>query len=83
LSLIMTTEPGVKPKPRASSPTNPRGKETIMDLLVKFSCDEAGASAVEYAFLLAFIAVAIAASVITFGKAVADSFVNSTTKMFG
>ena len=39
-----------------------------MDLLVKFSCDEAGASAVEYAFLLAFIAVAIAASVMTFGQ---------------
>jgi Flp pilus assembly pilin Flp len=83
LSLIMATEPGVKPKPRASSPTNPRGKETIMDLLVKFSCDEAGASAVEYAFLLAFIAVAIAASVMTFGNAIKDSFVNSTTKMFG
>jgi Flp pilus assembly pilin Flp len=54
-----------------------------MDLLVKFSCDEAGASAVEYAFLLAFIAVAIAASVMTFGNAIKDSFVNSTTKMFG
>ena len=54
-----------------------------MDLLVKFSCDEAGASAVEYAFLLAFIAVAIAASLMTFGSAVKDSFVNSTSKMFG
>jgi Flp pilus assembly pilin Flp len=54
-----------------------------MDLLVKFSCDEAGASAVEYAFLLAFIAVAIAASVMTFGIAVKESFISSTTKMFG
>jgi len=83
LSLIMATEPGVKPKPRASSPTNPRWKETIMDLLVKFSYDEAGASAVEYALLLAFIAVTIAASVMTFGNAVRDSFANSTTKIFG
>ena len=54
-----------------------------MDLLVKFSGDEAGASAVEYAFLVAFIAVAIAASVMTFGNAVKASFETSTFKMFG
>lgn len=53
-----------------------------MDLLAKFSSDEAGASAVEYAFLLAFIAIAIAASVMTFGNAVRDSFATSTAKMF-
>jgi Flp pilus assembly pilin Flp len=53
-----------------------------MDLLVKFSCDETGASAVEYAFLLAFIAVAIAASVMTFGNAISNSFATSTAKMF-
>jgi len=79
----MATEPGVKPKPRGGSPTNPCGKETIMDLLVKFSCDEVGASAVEYAFLVTFIAVAIVASVTIFGQAVRDSFQNSTTKIFG
>ena len=55
----------------------------MMDLLIKFTCDEAGASAVEYAFLMAFIAVAIVASVTTFGNAIKDSFVDSTTKMFG
>lgn len=54
---------------------NPRGKETVMDLILKFSADEAGAPAVEYALLLAFIAVAIAASVQTFGLAVANLFV--------
>jgi len=54
-----------------------------MDLLVKFSCDEVGASAVEYAFLVTFIAVAIVASVTIFGQAVRDSFQNSTTKIFG
>ena len=52
---------------REPASTDPRGKETIMDLIMdllsKLSCDEAGASAVEYGFLLAFIAVAIAASV--------------------
>ena len=37
LSLIMTTEPGVKPKPRAISRLTLCGKETIMDLIVKFS----------------------------------------------
>ena len=81
MSLIMVTEPGVKPKPRASSRLT-RGKETIMDLLSKFSGDEAGASAVEYAFLVAFIAVAIAASVLTFGQAIKDVFVNANSKLF-
>jgi Flp pilus assembly pilin Flp len=45
-----------------------------MDLLVKFFYDEAGASSVEYAFLLAFIAIAIASSVMTFGNAVSHKF---------
>jgi Flp pilus assembly pilin Flp len=45
-----------------------------MDLILKFSYDEAGASAVEYAFLLAFITVAIAASVRSFGTTVANLF---------
>jgi len=54
-----------------------------MDLIIKFTCDEAGASAVEYALLMAFIAVAIAASVATFGAAVRESFLSSTAKMFG
>jgi Flp pilus assembly pilin Flp len=53
-----------------------------MDLLVKFFCNEAGASSVEYAFLLAFIAVVIASSVMTFGNAVRDSFSNSNSKLF-
>jgi Flp pilus assembly pilin Flp len=46
-----------------------------MDLILKFSADEAGAPAAEYALLLAFIAVVIAASVQTFGAAVANLFV--------
>ena len=45
-----------------------------MDLIMKFTCDEAGATAVEYAFLLAFIAVFIVASVQSFGAAVANLF---------
>jgi Flp pilus assembly pilin Flp len=45
-----------------------------MDLIMKFTFDEAGAPAVEYAFLLAFITVAIAASVRSFGSAVANLF---------
>jgi Flp pilus assembly pilin Flp len=79
----MAIEPRVTMKTRDTARLIPPGEETIMDQLIKFSWDEAGASAVEYAFLLAFIAVAIAASVMTFGVALRDSFVNSTTKMFG
>jgi len=45
-----------------------------MDLIMKFTFDEAGASAVEYALLISFIAVAIAASVTTFGISVRGLF---------
>ena len=54
-----------------------------MDLIIKFTCDEAGASAVEYAFLLAFIALAIAASVTTFGQAVGGLFDNVVAQLPG
>jgi Flp pilus assembly pilin Flp len=45
-----------------------------MDLILQFTSDEAGAPAVEYAFLMAFIAVAIAAGVQSFGSAVINLF---------
>jgi len=45
-----------------------------MNLIMKFAFDEAGASAVEYALLMAFIAVAIAASVATFGATINGLF---------
>jgi Flp pilus assembly pilin Flp len=70
----MAAKPGVKPKPIGISRFTPCGEETVMDLIIKFAEDESGAPAVEYAFLLAFIAVAIAASVVTFGAAVAGLF---------
>jgi len=71
----MAIETGAQPEPSATSRLTPRGEETVMDLILKFSFDEAGAPAVEYALLLAFIAVAIAASVRSFGAAVATLFV--------
>jgi Flp pilus assembly pilin Flp len=71
----MAIEPEAQPKPPETIPLPPCGEETVMDLILKFSADEAGAPAVEYALLLAFIAVAIAASVQTFGLAVANLFV--------
>jgi Flp pilus assembly pilin Flp len=54
-----------------------------MDLILKFSADEAGAPAVEYALLLAFIAVAIAGSVLTFGTAVRGLFDNAAVRFPG
>jgi Flp pilus assembly pilin Flp len=78
----MATEPKVKPKPQKSSRPTPCREETIMDLIMNFTFDEAGASAVEYALLMAFIAVAIAASVSIFGIALRDSFRTSKEKMF-
>ncbi len=77
----------IEPKGIANTPDTrhsiPYGEETIMDLLAKFTWDEAGASSVEYALLLTFIALAIMVSVTTFGAALRDSFINSNNKMFG
>jgi Flp pilus assembly pilin Flp len=70
----MAIEPGEQPKPPATKRLTPCGEETVMDLILKFSADEAGAPAVEYALLLAFIAVTIVASVRAFGAAVANLF---------
>ena len=53
-----------------------------MDLIMKFACDEAGASAVEYGLLLAFIAVAIVASVTAFGTTVQGLFDKGATMKF-
>jgi Flp pilus assembly pilin Flp len=46
-----------------------------MEMILKFYGDESGASAVEYALLLAFIAMAIFTSVQFFGLTVAGLFV--------
>jgi Flp pilus assembly pilin Flp len=70
----MMTKTGVKPMPSPSSRLAPSGKETIMDLIVKFSGDESGASAVEYALLLFGIALTVVAAVTTFGAAVQGLF---------
>ena len=48
-----------------------------MDLILKFSADEAGASAVEYALLLAFISRGHRRQCPTFGAAVANLFDHS------
>ena len=70
----MVIEPGAQPKPPEASRLTPCGEETVMDLIMKFTTDEAGASAVEYGLLLAFIALAIVTSVRTFGAAVVNLF---------
>jgi len=70
----MATEPKVKPKSRETSRLTPCREETVVELIIKFTGDESGAPAVEYAFLMAFIAVVIAASIVSFGLAVANLF---------
>jgi Flp pilus assembly pilin Flp len=70
----MTTYTGVNPMPPKPSRLTPSREETLMDLLVKFSGDESGASAVEYSLLLLFITMAIVAAVKTFGATVRGFF---------
>ncbi|MGA9754355.1 MAG: Flp family type IVb pilin [Desulfobaccales bacterium] len=48
-----------------------------MGLILKFSWDESGATAVEYALLVAFIASAIAASVGTLGTQLLSIFTSA------
>jgi Flp pilus assembly pilin Flp len=54
-----------------------------MDLILKFFADEAGAPAVEYALLMAFIALAITISVTAFGNAVKLLFDNAVAQFPG
>jgi Flp pilus assembly pilin Flp len=61
----------------------PLREETFVDLIVKFTLDEAGAPTVEYAILVSFIAVAIAAGVTSFGIAIRDIFTLFNTRLTG
>jgi Flp pilus assembly pilin Flp len=54
-----------------------------MDLILKFSADEAGAPAVEYALLVACIALIVMTGISALGVTLRNSITNSTTKMFG
>jgi Flp pilus assembly pilin Flp len=59
---------------RRNHPIYPLGEGTSMDLIIKLTWDEGGASAVEYALLLALISVVIVSAVTTFGIAVRGLF---------
>jgi Flp pilus assembly pilin Flp len=75
LSLLVAIEPETQLKPPETSRLAPWGEETVMDLILKFSADEAGASAVEYGLLLALITSVIIGSVTALGVKVAGLFV--------
>ena len=51
-----------------------------MDLLVKFSADESGASAVEYALMLVCIALTVAAAIKSLGLGVRGLFDSANAK---
>jgi Flp pilus assembly pilin Flp len=51
-----------------------------MDLIIKFTCDEAGSAAVEYALLLTLISLGVAAGVATFGTALTQLFDNAAAR---
>jgi Flp pilus assembly pilin Flp len=57
----MASKPDTQPKPHENSGLIPCGEETVMDLIIKFSADEAGATAVEYALMVALIALSSSA----------------------
>jgi Flp pilus assembly pilin Flp len=75
----MRPRPVALKKPRQPGKLKPYSKETVMDLIVKLSCDESGATSVEYAFLIALIAVAIASGIQSFGEAVRGLFQSAAT----
>jgi pilus assembly protein Flp/PilA len=71
----MAIEPEAQPKLPATSRLIPCGEETVMDLIIKLAADEAGATAVEYALMLALIASVIIGSVTTLGTKVISLFI--------
>jgi Flp pilus assembly pilin Flp len=79
MRLTMAAQAKIKAKLRQANSLTSSEEETIMDLFIRFTCDEAGASAVEYAFLVTFIAVAIAASVLSLGNAIKGAFETVST----
>ena len=70
----MAIETGAQQKPIETRRLTPGWEETVMDLFMKFICDEAGASAVEYAFLLTLIAFTIFGSVSALGTTLTRVF---------
>ena len=75
MSQFMAIEPGAQPTPDKNHGLIPCREETLMDLILKFAADEAGATAVEYALMLALIASVIVGSVATLGTKVSSWFV--------
>ena len=74
MSLLVAIEPETQLKPPETSRLAPWGEETVMDLILNFSSDEAGATAVEYALLLALIASVIIGSVSALGNTLINCF---------
>ncbi|HLD46783.1 MAG TPA: Flp family type IVb pilin, partial [Desulfobaccales bacterium] len=74
LSQFMAIEPGGQSNPDKNRGLIPCREETVMELIVKFAADEAGATAVEYALMLALIASVIIGSVATLGGKVVGWF---------
>jgi pilus assembly protein Flp/PilA len=55
-----------------------RGREFEMNKLIRFFKDESGASAAEYALILAIVGAAIAFAAVTLGGAIANAMDNAT-----
>ena len=77
----MATEPKIKAKLRKTIGLTPSGEETIMDLIIRFICDEAGAPALEYALILAFLGVALIGGIGALGGALNGVFISITDKL--
>jgi Flp pilus assembly pilin Flp len=55
----------------------------MIDVILNFLRNESGAPSVEYALLLAFIALAVIASVETLGNAVSGAFQSASDRLSG
>jgi pilus assembly protein Flp/PilA len=55
----------------------------MMDLIIRFTRDEAAASSVEYAILVAFIALVIVGSITTLGTTLSGVYGNMAGKLEG
>ena len=53
----MAADPKVDYRPQKSSRPTPYGEETIMDLIIRFTSDEGGTAALEYAIVMTLIGI--------------------------
>jgi pilus assembly protein Flp/PilA len=79
----MTTAFKIKSRLQKSGRLPPCGEETIMELIFRFTRDEAGTAALEYAIILTILGIALMASMSTISTALSGIFTHVSGHLTG